>query len=78
MFGLVNHIPEDLIKEVSSAMSVNTDHDLRRKQELTDPFVRSFVGRRFLYLHCSKEALSPGPQGPTPAAEPKDSHGWIP
>ena len=42
------------------------------------PFVRSFVGRRFLHLHCSKEALSPGPQGQTPAAEPKDSQRWIP
>ena len=36
-------------------------------------FVRSFDGRRFLYLPESKEALSPGPQGPTPTAEPKDS-----
>ena len=36
--------------------------------------VRSFV--RWLPVSVppeSKEALSPGPQGPTPAAEPKDS-----
>ena len=55
-------------------------HRMQNDEYLTRDysFVRSFVGRRFLHLHCSKEALSPGPQGPTPAAEPKDSQGWIP